>query len=84
MVIYGGSDEGLTLVQGFGDFILKRSSAYIHPRPTDFPAHLKWPQRSQIVDSLARMATLSWPYVQLTPPAERCEMNRWPANVTSI
>ncbi|WAO86407.1 Hypothetical protein NCS54_00368000 [Fusarium falciforme] len=45
----------------YGDFIFKSSSAYLHPRPQDWPAGLKWPQTSQIVDSLAQMARLNWP-----------------------
>jgi hypothetical protein len=45
----------------FGDLIFKSSSAYLHPRPQDWPSSLKWPQTSQIVDSLAQMARLSWP-----------------------
>ncbi|KAM0212724.1 hypothetical protein ACHAPQ_002545 [Fusarium lateritium] len=51
----------------FGDLIFKSSSAYLHPRPQDWPSSLKWPQTSQIVDSLAQMARLSWPaYVSPT------------------
>ncbi|KAM5346384.1 hypothetical protein ACJ41O_009389 [Fusarium nematophilum] len=45
----------------YGDFIFKSSSAYLHPRPEDWPSGLKWPQTSQIVDSLAQMARLNWP-----------------------
>ncbi|KAK4187434.1 hypothetical protein QBC35DRAFT_452327 [Podospora australis] len=45
----------------YGDFICKFSSAYLHPRPDDYPAGLSWPSSSDIVDSLSKMATLSWP-----------------------
>ncbi|KAF5012020.1 hypothetical protein FDECE_1904 [Fusarium decemcellulare] len=45
----------------YGDFIFNSSSAYLHPRPEDWPEGLKWPQTSQIVDSLAQMARLNWP-----------------------
>jgi hypothetical protein len=45
----------------FGDLIFKSSSAYLHPRPQDWPSSVKWPQTSEIVDSLAQMARLSWP-----------------------
>ncbi|KAF4981450.1 hypothetical protein FZEAL_2738 [Fusarium zealandicum] len=45
----------------YGDLIFKSSSAYLHPRPQDWPSSLKWPQTSQIVDSLAQMARLNWP-----------------------
>ncbi|KAH7157398.1 hypothetical protein B0J13DRAFT_671221 [Dactylonectria estremocensis] len=44
-----------------GDAIFKSSSAYLHARPQDWPISLKWPQTSQIVDSLAQMARLNWP-----------------------
>ncbi|KAF5565288.1 hypothetical protein FPHYL_4350 [Fusarium phyllophilum] len=51
----------------FGDLIFKSSSAYLHPRPQDSPSSVKWPQTSEIVDSLAQMARLSWPaYVSPT------------------
>ncbi|KAF4434783.1 hypothetical protein FACUT_7686 [Fusarium acutatum] len=51
----------------FGDLIFKSSSAYLHPRPQDWPSSIKWPQTSEIVDSLAQMARLSWPaYVSPT------------------
>ncbi|SCV35866.1 uncharacterized protein FFB14_05771 [Fusarium fujikuroi] len=51
----------------FGDLIFKSSSAYLHPRPQDWPSSVKWPQTSEIVDSLAQMARLSWPaYVSPT------------------
>ncbi|KAM0556979.1 hypothetical protein ACHAPJ_005658 [Fusarium lateritium] len=45
----------------WGDLMFKSSSAYLHPRPQDWPSNLKWPQSSQIVDSLAQMARLNWP-----------------------
>ncbi|KAB5566114.1 hypothetical protein GE09DRAFT_728734 [Coniochaeta sp. 2T2.1] len=45
----------------FGDFIFNNSSAYIHAKPADFPATLKWPGTYDIVDSLAQMARLHWP-----------------------
>ena len=49
----------------YGDFIFKNSSAYIHKRPKDYPAHIKWPSAYEIVDNLATMAKLNWPYVSL-------------------
>src|SRR5262245_43697954 len=57
----------LTRVQEFGNFIFKNSSAYLHPRPRDYPAHIKWPGVYTIVDNLAEMARLAWPpYVSPT------------------
>ncbi|PSR84080.1 hypothetical protein BD289DRAFT_369101 [Coniella lustricola] len=45
----------------YGGFIMKNSSAYIHTRPTRFPANLTWPSTRQVVDSLGQMAKLNWP-----------------------
>ncbi|TDZ53226.1 hypothetical protein CTRI78_v007067 [Colletotrichum trifolii] len=47
--------------EAYGNFIFNHSSAYIHPRPKDYPAHLKWPKAYEIVDNLAQMAKLNWP-----------------------
>ncbi|PHH70154.1 hypothetical protein CDD82_7301 [Ophiocordyceps australis] len=45
----------------YGNFIFNNSSAYLHKRPRDWPASLKWPKTNEIVDSLAEMARLNWP-----------------------
>ncbi|WXC58671.1 hypothetical protein SNK03_004572 [Fusarium graminearum] len=45
----------------FGDLIFNSSSGYLQSRPQDWASGLKWPQTSEIVDSLAQMARLSWP-----------------------
>jgi hypothetical protein len=45
----------------YGDFIMKNSSAYLHKRPQDYPAGLKWPGTREVVDSLGQMARLNWP-----------------------
>ncbi|RKL20757.1 hypothetical protein BFJ68_g2757 [Fusarium oxysporum] len=55
----------------FGDLIFKSSSAYLHPRPQDWPSSVKWPQTSEIVDSLAQMARLSWPLSAIAPLTSR-------------
>lgn len=47
--------------EGYGKFIFNNSSAYIHQRPVDYPAHLKWPRTYEVVDNLAQMARLNWP-----------------------
>ncbi|UQC91612.1 uncharacterized protein CLUP02_17148 [Colletotrichum lupini] len=47
--------------ESYGNFIFKNSTAYIHPRPNDYPSHLKWPKAMEIVDNLAQMAKLNWP-----------------------
>lgn len=48
-------------VQSWANFIFKSSTAYLHPKPEDYPSSLVWPQASGIVDSLAQMARLNWP-----------------------
>ncbi|KAK4243588.1 hypothetical protein C7999DRAFT_44629 [Corynascus novoguineensis] len=45
----------------WSNVILKNSTAYLHPKPEDYPSGLKWPQAGEIVDSLAQMARLNWP-----------------------
>jgi hypothetical protein len=45
----------------YGNLIFKNSSTYLQPRPEFFPSYLRWPQASEIVDSLAQMARLNWP-----------------------
>ncbi|KAK7727364.1 hypothetical protein SLS63_007187 [Diaporthe eres] len=50
----------------YGDFIMKNSSAYLHQRPKDYPAGLKWPGTREVVDSLGQMARLNWPRTFLT------------------
>lgn len=47
--------------KGYDDFIMKNSSAYLHPRPEGYPAALEWPKTRKVVDSLAQMARLNWP-----------------------
>ncbi|GAB1316160.1 Transmembrane protein 135 N-terminal domain-containing protein [Madurella fahalii] len=45
----------------YANLIFKNSSAYLQPKPESFPSGLRWPQPSEIVDSLAQMARLNWP-----------------------
>ncbi|KAF4553617.1 Hypothetical protein D9617_6g093480 [Elsinoe fawcettii] len=45
----------------FGDFILRRSPEYIHPRPANYPSHLPYPATYDIVDALASLSKLKWP-----------------------
>lgn len=53
----------LTRIQSYGDLIFKNSSAYLQAKPADYPLSIKWPKTYEIVDSLAEMARLNWPYV---------------------
>lgn len=43
------------------NLILNNSATYLPSKPEFFPSSLRWPQASEIVDSLAQMAHLSWP-----------------------
>ncbi|KAL4965614.1 uncharacterized protein BDV14DRAFT_172376 [Aspergillus stella-maris] len=45
----------------FGDAILKYSPSYIHERPDTLPAQFPWPEKEEIVDSIAAIANLRWP-----------------------
>jgi hypothetical protein len=49
------------VLQPYGDFIFNNSTAYLHPKPADLPASVKWPGPYDIVDSIAKMAQLNWP-----------------------
>ena len=54
-------NKKLTLLQPYGEFILKNSDVYMHAKPEDFPSSLKWPGVYEVIDSLAQMARLHWP-----------------------
>ncbi|KAK4034856.1 hypothetical protein C8A01DRAFT_18404 [Parachaetomium inaequale] len=45
----------------WSNFIFKNSTAYLRPRPENYPSGLQWPQAGEIADSLAQMARLNWP-----------------------
>ncbi|UNI22741.1 hypothetical protein JDV02_008604 [Purpureocillium takamizusanense] len=47
--------------EAYGNFIFKKSTAYLHGRPQDWPINLGWPKAREIVDNLAQMARLNWP-----------------------
>ena len=47
--------------------MFNNSSAYLQPRPAGYPSHIVWPKVHEIVDSLAQMARLNWPYVSRPP-----------------
>jgi hypothetical protein len=47
--------------QAYSDFILKYTPEYIQARPSNISPKVVWPSQTQIVDSLASMATLKWP-----------------------
>lgn len=60
-------EEGANYMKQYGDFILKNSPHYIQYRPEDYPANLPWPNTYNIVDNLAEMARLNYPYVNILP-----------------
>ena len=49
--------------QAYGDFILEHTPNYVQKRPPGYPPSLAWPSTNQIIDSLAEMSRLNWPYV---------------------
>ncbi|KAL2872444.1 uncharacterized protein BJX67DRAFT_8324 [Aspergillus lucknowensis] len=44
-----------------GNVILKYSPSYIHDRPDTLPTQFPWPEKDEIVDSVATIANLRWP-----------------------
>jgi hypothetical protein len=44
-----------------GDVMFKFSPSYIPGRPEGFPSELPWPDKYEIIDSLASIADLKWP-----------------------
>lgn len=53
----------LTWIQWLGNVIFRLSPSYIPDRPESLPAEVFWPEKEDIVDSLATVANLKWPYV---------------------
>ena len=49
--------------QAYGDFILSHTPNYVQHRPSTYPSNLPWPSEDNIVDSLAEISRLKWPYV---------------------
>lgn len=47
---------------GLVDLIWKGTSTYLHVPPKDLPSGVHWPGPWDIVDNLAQMAKLNWPY----------------------
>ena len=56
----------------YGDFILKNTPNYVQRRPATYPPSLPWPSTNEVVDSLAGMSRLNWPYVTLSPNLGIC------------
>jgi hypothetical protein len=45
----------------YGNLILNNSKTYLHGKPADYPADLKWPTTNDIIDNLGEISKLSWP-----------------------
>lgn len=65
--------------QAYGDFILDHTPNYVQRRPASYPRTLSWPSTNTIVDSLAEMSRLNWPYVLL--PFHKTP---YPANLSNL
>jgi len=50
----------------YGNFILEKSPEYIQKKPPGYEGKVPWPGTYEIVDSLAEISKLRWPYVQST------------------
>lgn len=46
---------------GYLNLISRNSTAYLQPRPVDYPADLKWPGPFEVVDNLGEISRLRWP-----------------------
>lgn len=51
----------------YGNFITSKSGTYIQPRPAGYAKSLPWPGTNAIVDNLAEISKLNWPYVIPSP-----------------
>ncbi|KXG54084.1 uncharacterized protein PGRI_072280 [Penicillium griseofulvum] len=67
----------------FGKVILRLSPSYIQGRPESLPANVAWPEKEEIVDSLASIADLRWPAF-VSPILHPGDPNTLPSSVISI
>ncbi|KAJ6108514.1 hypothetical protein N7523_009837 [Penicillium sp. IBT 18751x] len=72
-----------TTPKWFGNAILKLSPSYIPGRPESLPASSSWPEKDQIVDSLASIADLRWPKF-VSPILHPSDPHTLPSVVKSI
>ncbi|KAF7716204.1 Uncharacterized protein PECH_005129 [Penicillium ucsense] len=66
-----------------GNLILKLSPSYIPGRPEGLPSDVFWPEKEQIVDSLAYIADLRWP-AYVCPTLHPGDLNTLPSSVKAI
>ncbi|KAJ5542297.1 hypothetical protein N7535_004717 [Penicillium sp. DV-2018c] len=67
----------------FGKVIFRLSPSYIQDRPESLPASVYWPEKEEIVDSLASIADLRWPAF-VSPILHPDDANTLPSAVRSI
>ncbi|KAJ5402508.1 uncharacterized protein N7487_008404 [Penicillium crustosum] len=67
----------------FGNVILKLSPSYIQGRPESLPVDISWPEKEEIVNSLASIADLRWPAF-VSPILHPGDPNTLPSSVASI
>ncbi|KAJ5194127.1 hypothetical protein N7491_001462 [Penicillium cf. griseofulvum] len=67
----------------FGKVILRLSPSYIQGRPESLPANVAWPEKEEIVNSLASIADLRWPAF-VSPILHPDDPNTLPSSVISI
>ncbi|KAL5343941.1 hypothetical protein BJX70DRAFT_393364 [Aspergillus crustosus] len=67
----------------FENVILKYSPSYIHDRPDTLPAQFPWPEKDEIVDSIAAIAKLRWPAF-VSPILHPATPNVLPSGLKSI
>ncbi|KAJ5112437.1 hypothetical protein N7532_000482 [Penicillium argentinense] len=72
-----------TTPKWFGNVIMKLSPSYIPDRPESLPANIAWPEKEQIVDSLASIADLRWPAF-VSPILHPGDPNILPSSVKAI
>ncbi|KAJ5501263.1 Enolase C-terminal [Penicillium expansum] len=67
----------------FPKVILKLSPSYIQGRPESLPDNIAWPEKEEIVNSLASIADLRWPAF-VSPILHPGDPNTLPSSVASI
>ncbi|KAJ5604758.1 hypothetical protein N7510_009912 [Penicillium lagena] len=72
-----------TTPKWFGNVILKLSPSYIQSRPESLPSNVPWPEKEEIVDSLASIADLRWPAF-VSPILHPADPNTLPSLVKAI
>ncbi|KAL2834312.1 hypothetical protein BDW59DRAFT_46040 [Aspergillus cavernicola] len=66
-----------------GNVILKYSPSYIHDRPDTLPVGSPWPEKDEIVNSIATIANLRWPAF-VSPILHPASANVLPSGLNAI